>query len=161
MTYPSKNITKDHLEKSRKGGLSGKGKPKLRVGKRCTDKCPAYSKGCIYATISKTEHSGYCALVLTAGNASKPFYELVTASKTGLIQILARDLFTIRTNVTDANTLLKIWDRFFKLIELIIGRQMTEDEEVDMKFLFDKMGQHLQELEEKHSKEIEKAMEKR
>lgn len=149
MAYPSKNITEKHLEKSRKGGLAGKGKPKLREGKKCTDKCPAFSKGCPYALLSKQEHSGYCALVAVEGPRSGPLYEFITASDENLVNILARDLYRLEELVTDLNGGVKIWDRKVKLAELRMGK-IDVEESIDMRMLFDSMGEHLKELELKH-----------
>lgn len=168
MTFPSKNIAKkDHLIKSQKGGLAGKGKVKLSKNKNCTTECPVFRK-CHYVTLSEEKFKGKCALVHEEGlDRGKQLFEFMNSGRETMMTIIYNELLKLWSSAETFKDKLALIDRVIKIIQLRIP-DIEEDNLPTPLDIWNYMEEHLSELEEKAIEEAKeqlqqeaKAMKKR
>jgi len=165
--YPSRNITNNHLEKSRRGGCAGKGKIKLSSKKNCTAECPVFGK-CHYASLSQEDYNGKCDLVFKEGlKQAKNIFEFMNTNQESLATVIYGKLSALLEVAENNKETLAILDRMIKL--LVYKQPITEE---DFSFTpldaWNHMEEHLSDVEErvtieamKRIREEDKAMKKR
>lgn len=120
---------------------------------RCNKECPYYFKGCIYISLSKTpQYGGKCAVKNLPDKQQERVIRFLEGKQEDYMANMVELYQEIENSVKlrkDPAMLMQAFDRLQRMYQMFHGDKREEDAGVDMRELFDKMGDHLKELEDK------------
>lgn len=154
----------DPVAAAKKSALARGDRYKFLRQTLCTTRCPYFEKGCIYISLSKSlTYHGRCAVKNLPIRQQKRVIRFLEGKNDDFISNLIELYQEIENSVKirkDPQLMMQAFDRLQKLYILIHGgenkKQDVTDTGVDMKELFDKMGEQLKEMEQKHLEEKKK-----